>query len=57
LEWGFNFSGEIGNLDGITALEVTDVGVIPEPGCGLLVVAGVSFIPGRCHRRRRLGVV
>ena len=29
--WSFGFSSEIGNLDGITALSVTDIGIVPEP--------------------------
>jgi hypothetical protein len=34
--WALVFSNEIGNLDGITALSVTDVGAVPEPGAAAL---------------------
>jgi hypothetical protein len=29
--WTLDFSNEVGNLDGITALSVTDIGAVPEP--------------------------
>jgi hypothetical protein len=38
LQWQFNFSGEVGTLDGITSLQITDIGVVPEPvGIGLVL--------------------
>jgi hypothetical protein len=47
--WTFDFHNEVGNLDGITALNVTDVGAIPEPAASSLAVAGAALL----FRRRR----
>ena len=49
LSLGFN--NEIGNLDGITAISVTDIGAVPEPGT--LAVLGVLVAPALLARRRR----
>jgi hypothetical protein len=50
--WSVGFSDEIGSLDGITSLSVTDIGVVnaPEPATVtlvLLVLIGVSLRRGR----------
>jgi hypothetical protein len=49
--WATDFSGEIGFLDGITALTITDIGAVPEP-TGLTVL-GILAMPGLLARRRR----
>jgi hypothetical protein len=42
--WTLSFSEEVGNLDGITSLSVTDVGVVPEPsGKFVLFIAGFGL--------------
>jgi hypothetical protein len=53
LIWGFDFSGEIDNQeDGITALNITDVGAIPEPNvAALLAILGSAIL---VRRRRRI---
>ena len=43
LAWASDFSNEVGNLDGITSLKITDADaaqgpVVPEPACGSLVL-------------------
>lgn len=48
--WTTDFSGEIGFLDGITALTITDIGAVPEPSCGALF-ALVSLAALRRRRR------
>jgi hypothetical protein len=51
MAWGFDFSNEIGNLDGITALSITDVGAIPEPRtASLMLLCGVDLLRRRCAR-------
>ncbi len=42
LDWGFDFSAEIGNSDGIVALSLTDVGAIPEPTGLPLIFLGLA---------------
>jgi hypothetical protein len=49
--WTLDLSNEVGNLDGITALNVTDIGAVPEPA-GLGIVA---MLLGLLGRRRRGG--
>jgi hypothetical protein len=49
--WSFDFSHEVGNLDGITALNFTDIGIVPEP-TGLAVL-GILTAPALLARRRR----
>ena len=48
--WTFDFHNEVGSLDGITALNVTDVGAVPEPATLMLAVAGTAML---LHSRRR----
>ena len=50
--WSFDFSHEVGNLDGITALNFTDIGIVPEP-TGLAML-GVLAAPPILARRRRI---
>jgi hypothetical protein len=55
-EWGINFSNEVGNLDGINFLEVSDAGAIsgpfvPEPAsAGLLLVDAAAILGLRRER-------
>jgi hypothetical protein len=46
LQWGFDFSDEIGNLDGISTLSITDVGgIVPEPAeASLAFLAGLALV-------------
>jgi len=42
--WTLSFSAEVGNLDGITSLNVTDVGLVPEPsGTFVLFITGFGL--------------
>lgn len=56
-QWGFDFRNEVGNLDGITALSVTDVGAVaaPEPstiGLVAIVLGALTLRPRRrCYAR------
>jgi len=52
LNWSFDFSNEIGNPDGITALSITDIGALPEPAAADLVLLGSAILLGRRHRPR-----
>jgi hypothetical protein len=46
--WTLDLHNEIGNLDGITALSVTDVGAVPEPAAlALTLMLSVSLV--RCR--------
>jgi hypothetical protein len=52
-EWGLSFQNEIGTLDGITALSVTDIGsinIVPEPAS--LATLAVFATPLLLRRRR-----
>jgi len=54
--WNISFAGEIGNMDGITALSVTDIGAIgipsvPEPATTGLAAAAAVILMFRRHRR------
>jgi hypothetical protein len=54
LNWNMDFSGEIGNADGITALSITDVGAIPEPAAGSLVILlGAALLFQRARPKHR----
>jgi hypothetical protein len=50
--WNFAFSNEIGNLDGITSLAVTDVGALPEPSACIIVFGCAPFLIR--HRAREV---
>jgi hypothetical protein len=45
----FDFSNEVGNLDGITSLSMTNIGVIPEP----VTTPLIAFSAGSLLMRRR----
>jgi hypothetical protein len=48
--WSLGFADEVGNLDGITALSVTDVGLLaPEPSSAMML--GVILLIGLYRRR------
>jgi hypothetical protein len=50
-----SFSNEVGNLDGITALNITDIGaIVPEPtSAGVLFAAALVSVGIRRHRSAR----
>ncbi len=51
-DMSLNFSNEIGNLDGITSLNLTDIGVVPEPTSMVgLVAIGAAALLGRRRQR------
>jgi hypothetical protein len=48
--WNFWFSNEVGNLDGISALSVTDVGAVPEPAAATALFTCVLLLIQRRPR-------
>jgi len=56
LWWAFDLSGEIGQLDGISAIKVTDVAAVPEPTAGLLLLLVGAVLVTRGHRLQRSGL-
>jgi hypothetical protein len=51
--WGVGFSSEIGNLDGITSLSVTDIGAVAAPEASMAGVVALSLGGVLMARRRR----
>lgn len=54
--FGVDFSGEVGsgNPDGITAISVTDIAVVPEPSSlGLLALGSLAVLPKWRRRRNK----
>jgi len=54
-QWAFDFSNEVGNLDGITSLSVTDVGAITTPEPGTVSVIALALGGIALSRRRNTG--
>jgi hypothetical protein len=50
--WTLDLSNEVGNLDGITSLSVTDIGAVPEPEASTFLTVGLA---GTLLTRRRRG--
>ena len=52
--WDPYFTNEIGNLDGITAIKVTDLGLLPEPSGTAPLTLGTFAVLARRRRRAQL---
>jgi hypothetical protein len=53
--WSLDLHNEVGNLDGITALTVTDIGAVPEPRAWTFLTVGlVGIVLARRRRREPL---
>ena len=50
---GVDFSGYGGNTDGVTGLQVSDIGVVPEPTSLGVIALGAMGMLGRRRGGRR----